>query len=457
MAVVTMFTARRAIAVATSRTPYLTTSARRERFARKSIRWSNARRYPTHFQTATIVPTRLPPVRQPVPLRRVSAERGRHAFEQLFPGMSLYLVGSGTEALALAIQACMARAPVQPTEAEVIVPAYGCPDLVAACVFAGATARLVDVDPVHWGYDRAQLERSVSPRTVAILAVNLLGLGDEAAGLQQFAGPRGIAVIADSAQHVPIDLPWPPGVEYTVLSFGRGKPMNSLRGGLLVAARPVPMSIASTGRSGIKELVMSSRLAAIAFNLATHPRVYGLTAKLPGLGVGSTRYHALRSIHALPDSAWRQIGAALAQYQAQPEDSLRVWRARFDEWAAHGVTVLRTASKQTGGRHLRLPLLAQDRAHRDELIRLLDAQGCGATRFYAAPLHRIDSLPVQISSQGPFPNASRLADRLLTLPTHDYVTESVADRVSAVIRAAQRTNPPADVDICKKQIANPHA
>ncbi|HEY0941160.1 MAG TPA: DegT/DnrJ/EryC1/StrS family aminotransferase [Steroidobacter sp.] len=348
--------------------------------------------------------------------------------------MSLHLLESGTQALALAILACRSGRDTQAS--EVIVPAYGCPDLVSACLFAGVTPRLVDVAADHWAYDRIQLERSVSERTLAVLAVNLLGIGDDHAQLQRFAASRGVALIADSAQHIPR---WSPGEQpqYTVLSFGRGKPANALRGGMLVARDAQEITALSSMGEQLKEFAMSSRLAAIAFNAATHPRLYGYTSRLPGLGVGATTFKPLTRIKALPASAWRQVGAALIQYNAEPADNLRVWRAAFDEWSVHGLTVLRSTEPTIAGRHLRLPLLAQDRDHRDRLIETLQEQGHGATHLYGAPLPQIAGVPEIVARQGPFPNASRLADRLLTLPTHAHVTEATVQRVSAAIRGSE--------------------
>jgi dTDP-4-amino-4,6-dideoxygalactose transaminase len=419
------------------------------------------------------VPIRLPPVRQPAPLRRTRPQEARAAFEALFPGRALHLVGSGTQALALAILACRRASETQePSDqfalchasssdhrgisgsykladvreldkselhqvAEVIVPAYGCPDLLSACLFAGATPRLVDVAPDHWGYDREQLERSVSPQTVAVLAVNLLGIGDGRAELQCFADAHGIALIADSAQHVPQRNDAAPP-SYTVLSFGRGKPANALRGGMLISRDAQQVRALSGFSERLKDLAMGSRPAALAFSLATHPHLYGYTSRLPGLGVGTTSYKPLASINALPASAWAQIGAALLQYNAEPMDNLRVWRAAFEEWAQHGLTLLQTAAGPANGRHLRLPVLARDRQHRDRLVDALHVAGYGASRFYGASLEQIAAVPDSVVRQGPFPNASRLADRLLTLPTHAHVTEAITRRVTAIIRNRSR-------------------
>ena len=72
---------------------------------------------------------KLRPVGSPVPFPRIS-ER------QELPWAALYhteFMGSGTEALSLAV-AIAIRRHSQVSTPEVIIPAYGCPDLVSAII-----------------------------------------------------------------------------------------------------------------------------------------------------------------------------------------------------------------------------------------------------------------------------------------------------------------------------------
>src|SRR5688572_15303179 len=176
----------------------------------------------------------LPPVRRAVPLRDRDARDARATLQRHFGDRHAVLYGSGTQALAAAIINARDSRGLSATQGfEVIVPAYGCPDLVAARVFVGARARLVDTAVSGWGYDSRALCAAIGPRTAAILAVNLFGVGDDAASITPLAEARGIPLIHDSAQSFPLrpgrDLPG----GLLVLSFGRGKPINLLGGGAL--------------------------------------------------------------------------------------------------------------------------------------------------------------------------------------------------------------------------------
>ena len=382
------------------------------------------------------MPFALPPVRGVISLRRDSAATARGRFAQLFAGHRVHLYQSGTAALAVALlDAMRGRAVVAP---EAILPAYGCPQLVAACLHAGVRPRLVDTAPGSWGYSLPQLEAALSPNTVAVLAVDLLGTGDQIAEILSLRRPGGPLVIQDSAQH----LPTTPGVwygDYVLVSFGRGKPLNLLRGGALAVPEQRPLSIEVPSLDGlgarVKFAALGSRAAGVLFNSVTHPNVYGLISQLPGLGLGATRYDAFERPQRLPASFWGQLGPAYEAYASERWSS--PWDAQSVGWEQFGVAPL-TCASDAAPRHerrLRLALLADTRARRDRIVATLNQHGLGASMMYGVPMDRIEHIPAQVSSQGPFHNATELADRLFTLPTHSAVTPEIVNRTTACLRA----------------------
>jgi hypothetical protein len=68
----------------------------------------------------------------------------------------------------------------------------------------------------------------------------------------------------------------------------------------------------------------------------------------------------------------------------------------------------------------------------------LSRAGLGASRFYATALPGVAEIPEAVKRQGPFPNASALADRLFTLPTHTLVNATTVQTAGAVVLAWQR-------------------
>ncbi|EQD44744.1 DegT/DnrJ/EryC1/StrS aminotransferase, partial [mine drainage metagenome] len=201
------------------------------------------------------------------------------------------LYASGTAALARALARCAARATVGAPEA--ILPAYGCPDLVAACVHASVHPRLVDIAASGWAFDTDGLLGSLSSRTVAIVSVNLLGIPDGTLGLTDLCRRRGIALIQDSAQFLPRQpIEWPG--DYVILSFGRGKPLNLLHGGALIEPMSaIADSMSHPASDSFRDRLVNSSAAGLAFNFLTRPHPYRLLSCLPGTGLGQVDYKPL--------------------------------------------------------------------------------------------------------------------------------------------------------------------
>jgi DegT/DnrJ/EryC1/StrS aminotransferase family len=369
----------------------------------------------------------LPPVRSTVPLRRGSAAAGKARLSGLFPGYSVQLYDSGTAALATAL--IDARARHRSTQPEAILPAYGCPQLVSACLYANVRPCVVDTAPGKWGYALESLRSALTPDTVAIVAANLLGTGDQAADLLPLARGNGSYLIQDSAQHLPSAAPATWCADYVVLSFGRGKPLNLLRGGALAVPDQQPLLVDAPPMEGLrdllKELAFASRAAAAAFNVVTHPRVYGFATRAPGLGLGETRYSPVGRIARLPPSAWRQVGAGYEKYRREPYTF--PWSTVLPEWEQLGVheLVCATVAPPCADRRLRLALLASGRDLRDRIVAALRHRGLGASNMYGSAIDAIPAIPPEVSAQGPFPNAGTLAERLFTLPTHASVTSDI--------------------------------
>ncbi|MEO8257203.1 MAG: DegT/DnrJ/EryC1/StrS family aminotransferase [Acidobacteriota bacterium] len=133
-------------------------------------------------------------------------EQGRYilgrevaAFEQefaAFVGVAHGIgVGSGTEALHLALRACG----IGPGD-EVITVAHTAVATVAAIELAGAVPVLVDIDPEFYTLDPSGLERAITPRTRAIVPVHVYGQAADLDPILAIARAHGLRVIEDCAQ-----------------------------------------------------------------------------------------------------------------------------------------------------------------------------------------------------------------------------------------------------------------
>ncbi len=104
-------------------------------------------------------------------------------------------VGSGTEALHLALVAC----DLQPGEEVITVPNTAVPTL-SAISFAQLTPVFVDIDPQNFCMDARLLEEKIGPRTRVVLPVHLYGNACDMDAIMAVAEKHGLIVIEDACQ-----------------------------------------------------------------------------------------------------------------------------------------------------------------------------------------------------------------------------------------------------------------
>jgi dTDP-4-amino-4,6-dideoxygalactose transaminase len=104
-------------------------------------------------------------------------------------------VGSGTEALHIALRACG----VKPGD-EVITVSHTAVATVAAIQLCGATPVLVDIHPETFVIDANQIERAMTSRTRAIVPVHLYGYMADMEIIRSIADRHGVQVVEDCAQ-----------------------------------------------------------------------------------------------------------------------------------------------------------------------------------------------------------------------------------------------------------------
>src|SRR6267142_4636755 len=106
-------------------------------------------------------------------------------------------VGSGTDALVLALRACGVQA-----GDEVLLPPFTFVATGSAVSALGAVPVFAGIRPETYNIDPAELERRVTPRTRAIVVVHLYGFPADMDPILAFAKARKLPVIEDNAQAI---------------------------------------------------------------------------------------------------------------------------------------------------------------------------------------------------------------------------------------------------------------
>tara|TARA_B100002003_G_scaffold182027_1_gene170215 strand:+ start:38920 stop:40089 length:1170 start_codon:yes stop_codon:yes gene_type:complete len=350
-----------------------------------------------------------------------------------------WFMGSGTEALSAAVGLAIRSSHQQGDTPEVILPAYGCPDLVAAIVAQSARPVLVDLLPDRPVMNTEKLAEALSKATVAVIAAGFLGVPERLSEVGNICESHGIWLIEDAAQCFPPDCAREPFADCAVLSFGRGKPINLMGGGALLVR-----SDHGDAANGIfAELPEESvtidwkwTLKRNIFNFLLSRFGYGSLRRVPFLGLGSTEYKPLKSIRRcyLPLGL---LSAGIRSAVSRPSVAEEYYRALSFLDSRGWVLFMHNPAEELAGPApltLRYGLLAPDRNTRDRVVSMLNSRGIGANAFYEKTLPDISGVNglLKVNSAN-YPNAVHFADRLLTLPSHEDVAERDIEVIAAVL------------------------
>lgn len=339
-------------------------------------------------------------------------------------GYSRIWVDSGTSALALALLTIKtSRAHI--AQPKVIIPGYCCPDLVSAAVFAGLIPVAVDMGINETGYDLVQLRSALQSDVIAVIAINFLGIAEQLAELRALTSTKSIALIEDNAQWFP-DSSFSSTSDFVTFSFGRGKPVSLLGGGLLLAQNDYAQ-LMGENRGWLSNGSANSikyKLKLLAYNQLLKPQAYALLNRLPLLSLGQTKYHPLGNLAYMGADQKDIFAANYANYRARDRSLEDKYKLLFDEFK------LQTLSSFNGlraGRLLRFPLLCPSKSVRDLLLQQGSALGLGVSAMYQTTIEQIQGVADLVKIHGSLANASSFAGRFISLPVHERVSATHLD------------------------------
>src|SRR5947208_2590381 len=302
-------------------------------------------------------------------------------------------VASGTDALILALRACG----VQPG-AEVLLPTSTFVATGSAVSALGAKPVFADVRPETYNLDPSELERRVTPRTRAIIAVHLYGLAADMDPIVAFAKSRKLPLIEDCAQAF--------GAVY------KGRRTGSFGDAGCISFYPTK-NLGAYGDAGML-VTNSSELAARLRALRNHGQTAKYLSSEPGW-----------------NSRLDEIQAAI----------LRVKLRHLSNWQrarqSHAAEYHRLFSQIPG---VMPPLAPEGFDHvyhqytirveqRDALQKFLSERKIGSTVYYPYPLH-LQPLYASLGHKaGDFPHAERAAQEVLSLPMYPELRKEQIGRV----------------------------
>lgn len=303
-------------------------------------------------------------------------------------------VGSGTEALHLALAACGVGA-----GDEVITVAHTAVATVAAIELCGATPVFVDIEPDYFTLDPNQLEDAITSRTKAVIPVHLYGQPADLAAITSVAQRHGVRVIEDCAQAH--------GATY------RGRPVGSWGDVACFSFYPTK----NLGAIGDGGAVVTSDPAAA--EKVRGLREYGWTSERNVSNVSGWNSRL--------DELQAAILRVKLQYLDADNERRRKIASCYDE-------LLRDSD-------LILPRCREDATHvfhlyvvrsegRDELLARLRGEGIGALIHYPVPVHLQPAYSGRLRGTDNLPNTERAATEILSLPIYPELTEAEVQKVA---------------------------
>lgn len=339
--------------------------------------------------------------------------------------------GSGTMALTAAMQFARLRTEGSP---RVLVPAYSCPDILAAAQFAGLIPEFVDLAPGQTAPAKASVIDGIRAGIRLVLIVDLFGIGHDLREIGSAARACGTQVIHDQAQcHAGPGAGTVSGdVNFVVVSRGRGKPATLLHGGATWARDAAAFKAFVESHYRVHSWsAAGTAIRAAAYNTALGAVVYGGIARLPFLRLGDTRLQALRDVVRLP-SHWNRCAAAQLQDHVRHLDGRRRRTLALCEIVAGSRLAVPADVLAVAGLNglNRLPVICRDP---DQARRLCaDGASVGVSGMYGKTLPEFIGVSAESAAES-VPNGYSLSRALITLPTHSRMTGRPLTQLKALI------------------------
>jgi perosamine synthetase len=330
---------------------------------------------------------------------------------------------------------------IRPDRKIVALPAYTCFTVPAAVVRAGFTVCPIDIDPETLDFNFSQLERLSAAGLLCVVACNLFGLVNDLERVRAIAAAKRAFVVDDAAQALGASRNgYFSGLRGDVgfFSFGRGKALPAMEGGLAVTNSEEISRAIRVEADMLPEPSQSHSVRLLAqmlgFAAFLHPRLYWVPNSIPFLKLGSTEFapdFPISGISGLSAALISQLMGKLAEVNAD--------RERNAVCVAEGIKAnprFFVPEPICGSRpiYTRLPIIASDKPTRDRAVTRLRAAGIGATPSYPSAICDIPGLERFAGSEFRHcTGAESLADRVLTLPTHCYVSRQDISRMIEVL------------------------
>ncbi len=315
--------------------------------------------------------------------------------------------GNGTDALQIALMACG----LQPGD-EVIVPAFTYVSTAEVIALLGLQPVMVDVDRDTFNVTADIVEAAITPKTKAVVPVNLYGQSADLAPIMDVAEKHGLYVIEDNAQALGADYRLPDG--------------RTAKTG-------------TVGHIGCTSFYPSKNLGAYGDGGAIYTNDDELGKAMQMIANhGQTKryYHGCVGVNSRLDT----IQAAILDIKLRHLDDYAA--ARQKAAAAYDAAFADLPAVQTPVRHpnsthvFHQYTLILKEGDRNALAAHLKEQGIPSMIYYPLPLYEQEAFkPFVPEGFKPLPNTEFLCERVLSLPIHTEMDGEMIGYISEGVKS----------------------
>jgi dTDP-4-amino-4,6-dideoxygalactose transaminase len=307
-------------------------------------------------------------------------------------------VNSGTDALHLPLVACG----IGPGD-EVVIPGFTFFATGEAVSYTGATPVFADVDAGTFNLDPAALEKRITRKTKAVIAVHLFGQCATLDRIAEICKEKKLVLVEDCAQCI--------GADYGGMRAGSWGDFGGF------SFYPTK-NLAAAGDAGL-----------ITAKEEKHQQTLRML-----------RHHGSRQTYLHERVGWNsrldELQAAVLRVKLKHlerfNEARRAVAKRYREKLAGAKVIL--PAEHGRGRHVYHQFTI--RAERRDAIReVLAKEGIASSVFYPLPLHRQPAYE-HANRNVSLPVAESLARTVLSLPIHPFLDDTSIDRIAACVQSA---------------------
>ena len=358
----------------------------------------------------------------------------KEAIQKYFGVKHCLLINSGRAALATILMALKK----EDDRDEVIIPSYTCFSVPAAIVRAGLKISLCDIRLETLDFNYEQLEECITEKTLALIPCHLFGLVCDMNRVMEIAKRKKVWVIEDAAQAMGAKL----NRKYVgtigdvgFFSLGRGKPMTTMGGGVIVTNND---HLAGRISSQLSILIQHSTLItqhfkfileSLVYSIFLNPRLYWIPEMFPFLRLGETIYDP--NFHIGPFTDFQAQQGLIALKRLDEENTRRVQKGISYSGNLNKNNGVISPEQLEGASpiYLRYPVLLKNKDEREKLYERMKIQKLGSHFMYPSSIGEIDGISSHLNRPLHQENGKQVAEMLLTLPTHAFVTEKQINRI----------------------------